>query len=174
MVGWLVGWLVGCLVGWLVGWLIGWLVGSSHFTSLQPDIREFSFFPSTFLYTLYFNFLSRFSVVPDNGTISVASPLDFELKQSYSLELEAKDGGKRFTRLPVNITIINANDNTPEFSSTSVNFTLNELVESGKVLGKITVSNCMSLLCLLLICIMKLLFFSPSFNFSPLIYYFFV
>ena len=110
-------------------------------------------------------------MILDNGTISVASPLDFELKQNYSLELEAKDGGNIFTRLPVNIVIINANDNLPEFSSTSVNFTLNELAESGTVLGQITVSDCMSLLCFLLyICIIELLVFfchSSFFNFSP-------
>ena len=95
-------------------------------------------------------------MILDNGTISVASPLDFELKQSYSLQLEAKDCDNKSTRLPVNIVIINANDNMPEFSSTSANFTLNELVESGTVLGQITVSDCMSLLRFLLyICIIE-------------------
>ena len=106
-------------------------------------------FPFTNVSTFYFNFLSRFSVVPDNGTISVASPLDFELKQNYSLELEAKDGGNIFTRLPVMIIIANANDNMPEFVLASVNFNLNELVESETVLGQIMVSSCKSLLCFL-------------------------
>ena len=84
-------------------------------------------------------------MILDKGTISVASPLDFELKQNYSLELEAKDGGNRFTHLPVNIAITNANDNTPEFDHfwASADFTLNELVELGTVLGQITVSSCM-------------------------------
>ena len=54
-------------------------------------------------------------MIPDNGTISVAVILDFESKQSYSLELEAKDGGNIVVRVPVNIVITDANDNTPEF-----------------------------------------------------------
>ena len=84
-------------------------------------------------------------MIPDNGTISLVGTLDFELRQSYSFELEAKDGGNRFTHLPVNIAITNANDNTPEFDyfRASADFALNELVELGTVLGQITVSSCM-------------------------------
>lgn len=51
---------------------------------------------------------------PNNGTIFVVGSLDFESRQSYSLELEAKYGGNR-TSIPVNVFIIDINDNTPIF-----------------------------------------------------------
>ena len=69
-------------------------------------------------------------MILDNGTISVASPLDFELKQNYSLELEAKDGGNITTRLPVDIFITDANDNTPEFDPLPTSVNLTEYKES--------------------------------------------
>ena len=81
-------------------------------------------------------------MIPDRGTISVASNLDFEMKQSYSLELEAKDGGNNFARVQVNIAVTDANDNSPKFDPllSSADFTLNELAELGTVVGQITVS----------------------------------
>ena len=81
-------------------------------------------------------------MTPDKGIISVASSLDFELKNIYSLELEAKDGGNRFVRVQVNIAITDANDNTPQFNPllTSADFTLSELAGLGTILGQITVS----------------------------------
>ena len=51
----------------------------------------------------------------NNGTISVASELDFESKASYSITLEAKDGGNKITEVSVNIMIIDDNDNQPIF-----------------------------------------------------------
>ena len=51
----------------------------------------------------------------NNGTISVANELDFESKASYSIELEAKDGGNKITAVSVNIVITDDNDNPPIF-----------------------------------------------------------
>jgi hypothetical protein len=51
----------------------------------------------------------------NNGTISVANELDFESKASYSIELEAKDGGNKIKAVSVNIVITDDNDNPPIF-----------------------------------------------------------
>ena len=57
----------------------------------------------------------RFAVDQNNGTISVASKLDFESKPSYSIKLEAKDGGNKITEVSVMIMITDDNDNRPIF-----------------------------------------------------------
>ena len=51
----------------------------------------------------------------NNGTIFVASKLDFESKASYFIKLEAKDGGNKITEVRVDIHIIDDNDNPPIF-----------------------------------------------------------
>ncbi len=51
----------------------------------------------------------------NNGTISVAGELDFESKPSYSIKLEAKDGGNKITEVSVMIVITDDNDNPPIF-----------------------------------------------------------
>ena len=102
-------------------------------------------------------------MVSDKGTISIASSLDFEIKESYSLVLEARDGGNKFTRVQVNIAITNVNENTPKFDSlkTTFDFTINELTGSGTVLGQITVSCCMVFLSVLVL-IIELIFYNCS------------
>ena len=45
----------------------------------------------------------------------MASMLDFESKSSYSIELQAKDGGNKITEVSVMIVITNDNDNRPIF-----------------------------------------------------------
>ena len=45
----------------------------------------------------------------------MASMLDFESKSSYSIELQAKDGGNKITEVSVMIVITDDNDNQPIF-----------------------------------------------------------
>ena len=98
-------------------------------------------------------------MILDKGTISLVGTVDFELKQSYSFELEAKDGGNKFTRVPVNIAITDVNDNTPVFDplKTLADFTINEMAGLGTVLGQITVSIAVyrTFLHLFLICVIN-------------------
>ncbi|XP_028404999.1 cadherin-23-like isoform X3 [Dendronephthya gigantea] len=71
-------------------------------------------------YSLSGNGAEKFSVDKNNGTISVASELDFESKESYSIRLEAKDGGNKITEVSVIIVITDDNDNVPIFDPPGV------------------------------------------------------
>ncbi|CAB4037415.1 protocadherin Fat 1 isoform X1, partial [Paramuricea clavata] len=66
-------------------------------------------------YTLSGRGAEMFIVDKNNGTISVASKLDFESEPSYAIDLEAKDGGNKITEVSVIIVITDDNDNPPIF-----------------------------------------------------------
>ena len=76
-------------------------------------------------------FYYRFSIAKDNGTLSLAAPLDFEVMPSYDLILEAKDGGNRITRVELLISVTDYNDNIPTFDPSPTTATLNENQDSG-------------------------------------------
>ncbi|KAL6268659.1 hypothetical protein P5V15_001791, partial [Pogonomyrmex californicus] len=59
---------------------------------------------------------SSFAVDPDTGEITTREPLDRETKGVHELVLEARDQGtpSRAARVPLKITVLDVNDNTPE------------------------------------------------------------
>ncbi|XP_076296271.1 dachsous cadherin-related 1 [Lasioglossum baleicum] len=59
---------------------------------------------------------SSFAVDPDTGEISTREPLDRESKIVHELVLEARDQGtpSRAARVPLKVTILDVNDNSPE------------------------------------------------------------
>lgn len=63
----------------------------------------------------------QFQIHPDNGYISVRSPLDREMISSYVLEVQAKDHGipELSSLVLVNLEISDFNDNPPVFSQTN-------------------------------------------------------
>jgi hypothetical protein len=71
------------------------------------------------------NVNSHFLINPDDGTISVAVPTDYELTKTILLVVEVSDFGPYplSEKCTVNISIIDVNDNAPEFpTSTMVKF----------------------------------------------------
>lgn len=70
-------------------------------------------------YRLAGTFSSHFNISP-SGEVTVAANIDRESVGSYSLEIVAEDGGTpaRVTRVPLNITVVDLNDNTPKFDQT--------------------------------------------------------
>lgn len=52
--------------------------------------------------------------------------VDYEQQSSYSLTLEAKDGGNRSTHVVILVEIIDVNDNTPVFNSLEYKRTIRE------------------------------------------------
>ncbi|KAJ8680655.1 hypothetical protein QAD02_016442 [Eretmocerus hayati] len=57
----------------------------------------------------------RFSTDPRSGGLYVARPLDYEIQSSYSLTLEARDGGGRLGTTNLLVEIGDVNDNDPLF-----------------------------------------------------------
>nr|XP_012147456.1 PREDICTED: protein dachsous isoform X1 [Megachile rotundata]XP_012147457.1 PREDICTED: protein dachsous isoform X2 [Megachile rotundata] len=59
---------------------------------------------------------SSFTVDPDTGEITTREPLDRETKGVHELVLEARDQGtpSRAARVPLKVTVLDVNDNSPE------------------------------------------------------------
>ena len=66
------------------------------------------------------------------GEVSVAQALDFERTTAYQLEVEVSDGGQPAlrTRVPLNVTVEDLNDNAPVFSQAAYTCTV---LENGQV-----------------------------------------
>ena len=73
--------------------------------------------------------LPQFAVSQSSGTITIKSPLDYELTQTYSLWLEARDSASEpelSSYLRLDILITDRNDNNPVFDRTLYNVTVME------------------------------------------------
>lgn len=85
----------------------------------------------------------EFGVFPD-GTLYVAQKLDRETKDRYQLLVEAQDGGRPLRRTGtaiVHIKVLDSNDNSPQFTSVSYEFRVQEGKNSGTYIGKTTFTN---------------------------------
>ncbi|XP_017121894.1 fat-like cadherin-related tumor suppressor homolog isoform X1 [Drosophila elegans] len=72
--------------------------------------------------------IGQFSIDQKNGTISVSRPLDRETISHYNLEIQACDHGtpNNCNSVPVNVNILDTNDNAPLFSSANYSVVLQE------------------------------------------------
>ncbi|XP_034183183.2 cadherin 74A [Osmia lignaria lignaria] len=68
----------------------------------------------------------KFVTDPKTGGISVAKPLDYETQRSYSLTMEAKDGGGRVSTVNILIELEDVNDNKPIFEQAEYSRTIRE------------------------------------------------
>ncbi|XP_069510257.1 protocadherin gamma-B1-like isoform X19 [Ambystoma mexicanum] len=64
------------------------------------------------------NVHSVFSLDADSGKIKVKGPLDFEKTNSYTIAVEAKDGGGHVADTMVILEVIDENDNSPDITLT--------------------------------------------------------
>uniref|UniRef100_A0ACB8ECG8 Uncharacterized protein n=1 Tax=Sphaerodactylus townsendi TaxID=933632 RepID=A0ACB8ECG8_9SAUR len=62
----------------------------------------------------------KFHLNPNNGTITVIEPLDFEQTEEYTMTVVAKDGGGLETHCNIEIRVLDENDNSPEVSLVSL------------------------------------------------------
>ncbi|XP_018368826.1 PREDICTED: protein dachsous [Trachymyrmex cornetzi] len=87
----------------------GTLVGSV--SAIDPDIGKNSLLRYTVVQAN-----SSFTVDPDTGEITTREPLDRETKSVHELVLEARDQGtpSRAARVPLKVTVLDVNDNSPE------------------------------------------------------------
>ena len=76
----------------------------------------------------------KFDIHPKNGMIRVVNPLDHETSQNYFLTIQAQDGGDPplSNHATVNITVMDVNDNAPEFAQVSYNAMINEAATGGE------------------------------------------
>ncbi|XP_011309154.1 protein dachsous [Fopius arisanus] len=87
----------------------GTLVGTV--TASDPDLGK----NSLLRYTVV-QHNSSFAIDPDTGEIITREPLDRELRSLHELVLEARDHGSpsRAARVPLRVSILDVNDNSPE------------------------------------------------------------
>ena len=82
----------------------------------------------------------EFSIDPLTGEISVSSALDFETGQEYTLRVMARDTGfPQLTSTPLTliISVVNENDESPIFNSSSYTFLFQEDQPEGSVVGTV-------------------------------------
>lgn len=70
--------------------------------------------------------MDKFGSDPEFGGIYLTGKVDYEQQSSYSLTLEAKDGGNRSTHVVILVEIVDVNDNTPVFNSLEYKRTIRE------------------------------------------------
>ena len=70
----------------------------------------------------------KFKINPLTGLVSLTRPVDHERSKEYFLTIQATDGGEPplSNHATVNITIMDDNDNAPEFGQKSYNAVVNE------------------------------------------------
>lgn len=77
-------------------------------------------------YTLRGFGADKFQTDPQIGGIFVAKQLDYETQKSYSLTMEAKDGGGRVSAVNILIELDDVNDNKPVFEQAEYSRTVRE------------------------------------------------
>ncbi|XP_012262137.2 cadherin-23 isoform X2 [Athalia rosae] len=68
----------------------------------------------------------KFKTDQKSGGISVAKALDYEIQKSYSLTMEARDGGGRVSTVNILIEVQDVNDNEPVFEQKEYSRTVRE------------------------------------------------
>ncbi|KAM4554623.1 protocadherin alpha-8-like isoform 4-T4 [Odontesthes bonariensis] len=82
-----------------------------------------------------------FRIDPNTGEIIVQGLIDFELEESYEIDIQASDKGSAPLRTDksVLVNIVDLNDNTPEIEVTSFSRTIPEDARSGTTVALISV-----------------------------------
>ena len=113
------------------------VIGSSVMTVTASD-RDAA--DTSLAYTLSGTNSSHFSVT-GGGLIQTASAIDYETVQGYSLTLTATDSGNNSGTTTVIITVINAVDNDPVFSSASFSTSVLEDSAPGTSVERVTATD---------------------------------
>ncbi|NXW85258.1 PCDGH protein, partial [Alopecoenas beccarii] len=86
-----------------------------------------------------FKVLQKFVVDAESGTITLQEALDFEDTRSFSLAVEARDGGGLVAHCEVEVEVLDVNDNAPEVTLTSVSSPVAEDAPAGTVVALVKV-----------------------------------
>ncbi|XP_061178908.1 protocadherin Fat 4-like [Saccostrea echinata] len=115
---------------------IGKVVGKV--TARDPDVSGNN---ALFRYSIISgNINSHFLIDPDDGTISVAVSTDYEFTKAVLLVIEVIDFGTPVLsdKCTVNISIVDVNDNAPEFPTATLTKFLAENASFGDVVTRVT------------------------------------
>ncbi|KAK2544693.1 hypothetical protein Q9966_001720 [Columba livia] len=85
--------------------------------------------------------LQKFMVDAESGMIMLQEALDFEDTRSFSLAVEAKDGGGLVAHSKVEIEVLDVNDNAPEITLTLVSSPVPEDAPVGTVVAFLNVND---------------------------------
>lgn len=99
-------------------------IGTSFGNVFATDYDSGSFGELT--YTLRGFGADKFQTNSKTGGITVAKGLDYEAQKSYSLTMEAKDGGGRVSAVNILIELDDVNDNKPVFEQSEYTRTVRE------------------------------------------------
>ncbi|XP_014816188.1 PREDICTED: protocadherin gamma-B5-like isoform X1 [Calidris pugnax] len=83
--------------------------------------------------------LQKFEVDAESGTITLREALDFEDTRSYTLLVEARDGGGLVAHCEVDMEVLDVNDNAPEITVSSVSSPVPEDAPAGTVVALLKV-----------------------------------
>uniref|UniRef100_A0A8C5JXJ3 Protocadherin gamma subfamily B, 8 n=1 Tax=Jaculus jaculus TaxID=51337 RepID=A0A8C5JXJ3_JACJA len=78
---------------------------------------------------------NKFMLDHQSGEIKSKDPIDFETSRSYTMSIEAKDGGGMATECKVILEILDENDNAPHVVFTSVSSSISEDTDAGTVIA---------------------------------------
>ncbi|XP_054024575.1 protocadherin gamma-B5-like [Dryobates pubescens] len=83
--------------------------------------------------------LQKFAVDAESGIITLQEALDFEDTRSFSLAVEARDGGGLRAHCEVEVEVLDVNDNAPEVTLTSASNSVPEDAPVGTVVALVKV-----------------------------------
>ncbi|XP_057655100.1 cadherin-related tumor suppressor [Diorhabda carinulata] len=97
---------------------------------------------------IYYAFVSGnenqwFTINTDSGLITTRATLDREIQGTVELNISARDGGPnpKWAHTQLKITILDENDEAPEFSQSRINVSLSESVPPGTLVAMLTASD---------------------------------
>ncbi|XP_044747791.1 cadherin-related tumor suppressor [Coccinella septempunctata] len=84
-----------------------------------------------------------FSINPESGLITTRTTLDRELQGAVELNISAKDGGPnpKWAYTQLKVTILDENDEAPQFSQNVINASLSESEPGGSLVAMLTASD---------------------------------
>ncbi|XP_042697901.2 protocadherin Fat 1 isoform X7 [Chrysemys picta bellii] len=102
-------------------------------SATDADIRS----NAEITYTLHGIGAEKFKLSPDTGELKTLAPLDREQQAVYNLLVKAIDGGGRFCKAHVILTLEDVNDNAPEFTADPYSITVFENTEPKTLLTRV-------------------------------------
>nr|XP_032655849.1 protocadherin Fat 1 isoform X1 [Chelonoidis abingdonii] len=102
-------------------------------SATDADIRS----NAEITYTLHGTGAEKFKLSPDTGELKTLAPLNREQQAVYNLLVKAIDGGGRFCKANVILSLEDVNDNAPEFTADPYSITVFENTEPKTLLTRV-------------------------------------